>query len=72
VLKLISDENFDGDILRGLYRRRPELDIVRVQDVGGGRPRGAWRLADLPLTRTQEAQRQGLAPHEYVRQPWRT
>ena len=26
--------NFDGDILRGLYRRRPELDIVRVQDVG--------------------------------------
>jgi hypothetical protein len=34
VLKLASDENFDGDILRGLYRRRPELDVVRVQDVG--------------------------------------
>src|SRR5262245_61232145 len=34
VLKLVSDENFDGDILRGLYRRRPDLDIVRVQDVG--------------------------------------
>jgi predicted nuclease of predicted toxin-antitoxin system len=34
VLKLVSDENFDGAILRGLYRRRPELDIVRVQDVG--------------------------------------
>lgn len=34
MLKLLSDENFDGDILRGLYRRRPELDVVRVQDVG--------------------------------------
>jgi hypothetical protein len=34
VLKLVSDENFDGDILRGLYRRRPDLDVLRVQDVG--------------------------------------
>ena len=34
MLKLVSDENFDGDILRGLYRRRPDVDIVRVQDVG--------------------------------------
>jgi len=34
VLKLVSDENFDGAILRGLFRRSPELDIVRVQDVG--------------------------------------
>lgn len=34
VLKLISDENFNGDILRGLYRRRPDLDVVRVQDIG--------------------------------------
>jgi predicted nuclease of predicted toxin-antitoxin system len=34
VLRLISDENFDGDILRGLFRRNPALDIIRVQDVG--------------------------------------
>jgi predicted nuclease of predicted toxin-antitoxin system len=34
VLKLVSDENFDGDILRGLYRRRPDIDVVRVQDIG--------------------------------------
>jgi predicted nuclease of predicted toxin-antitoxin system len=34
VLKQVSDENFNGDILRGLYRRRPDLDVVRVQDVG--------------------------------------
>lgn len=34
MLLLAADENFDNDILRGLLRRRPELDIVRVQDVG--------------------------------------
>jgi predicted nuclease of predicted toxin-antitoxin system len=32
VIKLASDENFDGDIVRGLLRRLPELDLVRVQD----------------------------------------
>jgi predicted nuclease of predicted toxin-antitoxin system len=34
VLKLVSDENFNADILRGLYRRCPDLDVVRVQDAG--------------------------------------
>jgi hypothetical protein len=30
VIKLASDENFDGDVVRGLLRRIPELDIVRA------------------------------------------
>ncbi|MBE9064293.1 DUF5615 family PIN-like protein [cf. Phormidesmis sp. LEGE 11477] len=30
----LTDENFNGAILRGLIRRLPNLDIVRVQDVG--------------------------------------
>jgi predicted nuclease of predicted toxin-antitoxin system len=34
VIKLATDENFDGDIVRGLLRRQPDLDIVRVQDAG--------------------------------------
>src|SRR5438874_850708 len=34
MLRLVSDENFNGDIVRGLFRRHPELDLVRVQDVG--------------------------------------
>ena len=33
-MRLATDENFDNRTLRGLLRRRPELDIVRVQDVG--------------------------------------
>jgi len=32
VIKLASDENFDGDVVRGLLRRVPELDMVRIQD----------------------------------------
>lgn len=33
-MKFLTDENFEGDIFRGLLRRQPDLDIVRVQDVG--------------------------------------
>jgi hypothetical protein len=34
VLRLLADENFDGSIFDGVLRRAPELDLVRVQDVG--------------------------------------
>ena len=34
MLRLVSDENFNGDIVRGLLLRRPTLDLCRVQDVG--------------------------------------
>jgi hypothetical protein len=33
-LPLLADENFGGDILRGLHRRQPDPDILRVQDAG--------------------------------------
>lgn len=33
-MPLLADENLDGAIVRGLLRRRPDLDILRVQDVG--------------------------------------
>ena len=34
MMRLATDEDFNNRILRGLLRRRPELDIVRVQDAG--------------------------------------
>jgi hypothetical protein len=34
VLRLAADENFNNDIIRGLTRRNPDLEIVRVQDAG--------------------------------------
>jgi hypothetical protein len=37
MIRLLSDENFNGDIVRGLLLRRPELNLVRTQDVGLGK-----------------------------------
>jgi hypothetical protein len=34
MIRLAADEDFNYDIVRGLLRRNPELDIVRIQDVG--------------------------------------
>ena len=34
MLHLLADENFNGRIVRGLLRREPALDLVRIQDVG--------------------------------------
>jgi hypothetical protein len=34
MLNLLSDENFNGDIVRGLFLRQPQLNLLRVQDVG--------------------------------------
>ena len=33
MLLIAADENFNNDIVRGLLRRKPDLDIVRLQDV---------------------------------------
>jgi len=34
MLRFLSDENFNGDIVRGLLLRRADFNLVRVQDVG--------------------------------------
>jgi predicted nuclease of predicted toxin-antitoxin system len=34
MLRLVTDEDVHGDIVNGLRRRQPALDLVRVQDVG--------------------------------------
>jgi hypothetical protein len=34
MLRLAADENFNADIVRGLRRRFPDIDLVRVQDAG--------------------------------------
>src|SRR5271166_6092645 len=34
MLRLLIDEDVHGDIVDGLRRRQPALDLVRVQDVG--------------------------------------
>jgi hypothetical protein len=34
MIRLAADENFNFRIVRGLRRRNPDLDILRVQDAG--------------------------------------
>jgi hypothetical protein len=34
VIRYLADENFHGDIVRGLRRRNASIDVVRVQDIG--------------------------------------
>lgn len=34
MVRLAADENLNNHIVRGLLRRQPDLDIVRIQDVG--------------------------------------
>lgn len=36
MLRLLADENLNHDLVRGILRRCPALDLVRVQDVGLG------------------------------------
>jgi hypothetical protein len=33
-MKFLADENFDNTIIRGLLRRKSDVDVVRVRDVG--------------------------------------
>jgi hypothetical protein len=33
-MKFLADENFNNQIVRGILRRNPTVDIERVQDVG--------------------------------------
>ena len=33
-MRWLADENFNNDIVRGLRRRNPSIDIVRAQDAG--------------------------------------
>lgn len=58
MLRLASDENFNGDIVRGLMRRQPSLDLVRLQDIG---PEGlddpavlAWAAANNRILLTHD------------------
>ncbi|MCD6265701.1 MAG: DUF5615 family PIN-like protein [Deltaproteobacteria bacterium] len=34
MLRLAADENFNNNIIRGLLRRKPDLEIIRLQDAG--------------------------------------
>jgi Domain of unknown function (DUF5615) len=34
MVQFLADENFNNQILYGVLRQSPDIDIVRIQDVG--------------------------------------
>jgi len=58
MLRLLTDENFNGDIVRGLLLRQPDLDLVRVQDVGLSGAEDpdilAWAADNSPIVLTHD------------------
>jgi predicted nuclease of predicted toxin-antitoxin system len=36
MIRFLADENLNNQIVRGLFRRNPTIDLVRAQDVGLG------------------------------------
>jgi hypothetical protein len=71
MLLLVADENFNNDIVRGLLRKKPDLDIVRVQDVG---LRGAedpvileWAANEGRLVLTHDAATMAYYAYERVK-----
>ncbi len=69
MLRLLADENFNGDILRGLLLRQPDLDLVRVQDVGLAGADDpdilAWAAANNRIVLTHD--RATMSDHAYAR-----
>jgi hypothetical protein len=50
MLRLASDADVHGDIIRGLQRRRPDIDLVRAEDA---LPRGTSDPDDLAWAATE-------------------
>lgn len=69
MFRLLVDENFNGDIVRGLLLRQPDLDVVRVQDVGLGGADDpdilAWAADNNRIVLTHD--RATMSDHAYAR-----
>jgi hypothetical protein len=71
-VKWLADENFDNDIVRGVLRRSPELDMVRAQDlpqVAGEDDVAllAWATQDGRIVLTHDLSTMIPAMHEQLR-----
>ena len=57
-MRFLTDENFDGRVIRGLIRRNPGIDLVRAVDVGLGGVEDpdvlAWAAAEGRIVLTHD------------------
>jgi hypothetical protein len=69
MIRLACDEDFNNDILRGVRRRQPAVDIVRVQDSPAARGTDpkvlAWAAAERRVLLTHDVTT--MSGHVYAR-----
>ncbi len=70
MLRLAADENFRGDIVEGLRRRHPELDIATVQERGLRTAPDSvvleWAASEGRVLLTHDLSTMGVAAYERV------
>jgi hypothetical protein len=70
MLRYAADENFNNDIMRGLLRRQPALDVIRVQDSeanGADDPRVLeWAAAQQRIVLTHDVSTMTAHAHARV------
>lgn len=71
MLRLLADENLNHDLVRGVLRRCPALDLVRVQDVGLGEVDDPaileWAAREHRLVLTHDANTMPALAYERIR-----
>jgi Domain of unknown function (DUF5615) len=71
VLRFVADEDFIRVIVRGVLRARPDIDLVRVQDVGLRTQEDAavlsWAATEGRVLLTHDAQTMPAHTYERVR-----
>ena len=71
MLRFAADENFNGRVLRGLLRKVPGLDIVRIQDTDitrGNDPTVlAWAAAEGRVVLSHDVSTLTAAAHERMK-----
>jgi len=71
MLRLASDADFHGGVYRGLLRRQPDLDIVRIQDAGLRTAADpdilAWAASHQRILLTHDRETMPKFAHERVR-----
>lgn len=71
MLRFVTDEDFNRSITRGVLRVRPDVDLVRVQDVGLRTQADAivlnWAAAEDRVLLTHDVQTMPAYAYERVR-----
>lgn len=73
MLRFVADEDFTRAIVRGVLRARPDVDLVRVQDVGLRTQKDAvvldWAATEGRVLLTHDAQTMPTHAYERVISP---